>query len=388
MRTVRDIPVLENIPVLVRGALNVPIENGKVVNDYRLREAVPTLSYLCKRGARVILISHIGDTGAETLAPVAIALGKLLPNVSFSPDIVGEKVRAAVRNLMPGHLLVLENLRRNAGEKDNAALFARELALLADVFVQDSFDTCHRSHASIIGIPKLLPSYAGLTLEREVLELSKSLSPKHPSLAVIGGAKFTTKKALLETLLGVYDSVFVGGALANDFIKASGQPVGKSLVSTGDLPAQASEAPIKELLKDPKLILPRDFIVIPEHAKNKSDMFSFAELRGEGEVRPDEIILDFGPRTENLLRNLTHDAKTILWNGPLGNYENGFTKATNVLADAAVSSGAYTVLGGGDTIAAVESLGLLPRFSFVSTGGGAMLDFLANGTLPGIEALG
>lgn len=364
MRTVRDIQLLENIPVLVRAALNVPIEDGRVVNDYRLRRALLTIRYLSERGAKVVLISHIegaglpaGRQGTETLEPVARALDRLIPGVSFFGETVGERARGAVRALSPGHVLVLENLRRYAGETINDDAFARSLADLADVFVEDSFDTCHRAHASIIGVPKFLPSYAGLLLEEEVRELSHALSPKRPSLAVIGGAKFSTKKKLLAALLTTYDQVFVGGALANDFLKASGQEVGKSLVSGGD------ESALKELLANPKLVLPIDSVVV------------------------DEKILDHGQGTSALLADLARKASTILWNGPLGNYENGFVDATEDFARAVATSGAHSIVGGGDTIAAIEKLGLLPHFSFVSTGGGAMLDFLAKGTLPGIEAL-
>ncbi len=357
MRTVRDIPLFANIPILVRAALNVPVENGVVVNDYRLRRALPTIRFLAERGAKVILISHIGEQGTETLAPVAQALGKLISNVSFCPENIGARVRSAIRELSPGNILVLENLRRNSGEKTNDKAFARELAALGDVFVEDCFDTCHRPHASIIGLPTFLPSYAGFLLEEEVQELSRALTPKHPALAVIGGAKFSTKEAVLTTLLKTYDHVFVGGALADDFLKASGQDVGKSLVSNAD------SAHIKKILANPKLVLPIDSVVVHE------------------------TILDHGPGTVALLYNLAQKAKTILWNGPLGKYEDGFVGATDGFARAVAASGAHSVVGGGDTIAAIEGLGLLPRFSFVSTGGGAMLEFLAKGTLPGIEAL-
>jgi phosphoglycerate kinase len=357
MRSVRDIQLFENIPILVRAALNVPVENGRVVNDYRLRRALPTIRYLSERGAKVILISHIGEKGTETLEPVARALGALIHGVSFFGETVGERTRSAVRSLSPGNILVLENLRRNKGEAANDPAFARELVTLADIFVEDSFDTCHRAHASIIGVPSFLPSYAGLLLEEEVRELSRARSPKHPALAVIGGAKFGTKKAVLAALLATYDHVFVGGALANDFLKASGQEVGKSLVSNDD------ERGVRELLANPKLVLPIDSII-------RNDM-----------------ILDHGPRTSALLTGIAERARTILWNGPLGNYENGFVDATEDFARAVAHSGAHSIVGGGDTIAAIENLGLLPRFSFVSTGGGAMLDFLVQGTLPGIEAL-
>ena len=359
MRTVRDIPVLENIPILVRTAMNVPVENGRVMNDYRLRRDIPTIRFLAEQGARVIVISHIGEAGTETLAPVAEALGKLIPRVSFFGETVGARAREAVRNLLPGHVLVLENLRRDRGERANDPAFARELAALADIFVQDSFDTCHRAHASIVGVPKLLPSYAGLLLEEEIRELTEARTPKSPSLAVIGGAKFSTKEAVLTTLLKTYDNVFVGGALADDFLKASGKDVGKSLVSPDD-----NQEAIKRLLANPKLLIPIDSVI--EH----------------------DAILDQGAGTNALLDALAHKAKTILWNGPLGKYEDGFITGTDAFARSVANARAHSVIGGGDTIASVESLGLLSKFSFVSTGGGAMLDFLTSGTLPGIEALG
>lgn len=357
MRTVSDIKVFENIPILVRASLNVPMVNGKITNDYRLRRALPTIRFLAERNARVVIIGHIGEQGTETLEPVARALGVLIRGVSFFGETVGIRARAAVRGLSPGDILVMENLRRNRGERANDRAFAEELAALGDIFVQDCFDTCHRPHVSIIGVPALLPSYAGLLIEEEVRGLSRALSPKHPALAVIGGAKFNTKEAVLATLLEKYDRVFVGGALANDFLKASGQEVGKSLVSITD-PVR-----IKNLLANSKLVLPVDSVVINEQ------------------------ILDHGTGTIALLAELVKKAKTILWNGPLGNYENGFTGATEGFARAVAASDAYSVIGGGDTIAAIENIGLLSRFSFVSTGGGAMLDFLAHGTLPGIEVL-
>lgn len=381
MRSVRDIPKLENIPVLVRTAMNVPIENGKVANDYRLRRALPTIAFLSERGARVILISHIGEEGTETLAPVAQALGTLIPRVSFFPETIGVRARDAVRRMAPGDILVLENLRRSRGEKLNDPEFAQELASLADVFVQDSFDTCHREHASIIGVPALLPSYAGLLLEDEVRELSAALSPKRPSLAAIGGAKFSTKEGVLSALLQKYDQVFVGGALANDFLKASGRSVGKSLV------ASSSNENIEAMLANPKLILPLDSVVVPSAYAGAPDACSCAHAVSVDAIADDDVVLDHGPGTIALLNELTKGKGAILWNGPFGNYEHGFVNATDAFAKAASTSKAHTVVGGGDTIASIENLGILSRFSFVSTGGGAMLDFLANGTLPGIAAL-
>ena len=365
----------------MRAALNVPIKNEGVANDYRLRRALPTIHFLTERGARVILISHLGEKGTETLAPVAHALGKLLPNVSFFNETVGKGARGAIRELAPGGILVLENLRRDKGERLNDPSFSQELASLADVFVQDSFDTCHRTHASIIGVPKLLPSYAGLLLEEEVEELSQALTPKHPALAVISGAKFNTKEAVLTTLLKTYDQVFVGGALANDFLKASGQEVGKSIVSNSD------EKIIKTLLANTKLIVPIDSLVIPARLLGALNALSEARIAPAGQVRPDEVILDHGPATVALLSRFAQKARTVLWNGPLGNYENGFIDATDAFAHAIAASKAHSIVGGGDTVASIENLGLLPKFSFVSTGGGAMLDFLTRGSLPGIDAL-
>ena len=381
MRTVRDISVFENIPIMVRTALNTPLENGVVASDYRLRRAIPTIRFLAERGAKVILISHMGEKGTETLEPVARALQKLIPGVSFFSETVGAGVRGAIRELAPGKILVLENLRRNKGEKINDPTFAKELAALADIFVQDSFDTCHRAHASIVGIPQLLPSYAGILLEEEVSALKKALEPEHPALAIIGGAKFRTKEAVLSKLLETYDQVFVGGALANDFLKSAGQKVGKSLVSEFDPTA------IKKLLLNRKLILPIDSIVVPALAIGTIDALTKTRIAHDGQVRPDEVILDHGPKTIALLTDLTKKAKTVLWNGPLGNYENGFIHATDSLARVIANTKTHSIVGGGDTIASIENLGLLSRFSFVSTGGGAMLDFLAEGTLPGVRAL-
>ncbi len=376
MRTVRDIKKLEGIPVLVRAALNAEVANGKVTNDFRLRAAVPTIKYLQERHARVILAGHITGTGTETLRPMFEAMQRFVPNLRFCDVSTGQKARAAVRALAPGDVLILENLRRDVGEERNSREFASGLADLADIFVQDAFDVCHRKHASVVGVPELLPSYAGLLLEQEVLELKKALKPKHPSLAIIGGAKFGTKQPVLRKLLKGYDRVYVGGALANDFMEAAGRPVGRSLVSGAD------KAAIKALLGDRKLLLPLDYVVAP--AGKDRGAGRIAEIQ---DVKPDEAILDNGPKTIAMLAGYVEKAKTVLWNGPLGNYEHGFVEGTEALAQVIARSSAYSIVGGGDTVAAIESLRLSEEFSFISTGGGAMLDFLAEGTLPGIDVL-
>ena len=376
MKSVRDIPVLENIPVLLRASLNVPVANGKVVNSFRLRKALPTIEFLQKNNARVVLIGHIGEQGTETLQPVYEALKEFIPRLQFCPVTIGEPARAAIRALPAGGVLMLENLRRNRGEVMNDKKFAQELVELADVFVEDSFDVCHRAHASVVGVPALLPAYAGLLVEEEVAELSKALTPAHPAIAIIGGAKFSTKEPVITKLLDTYDRVFVGGALGNDFIKGMGYNVGKSFVSGADAKA------IKNLMANRKLAVPLDAVVGPLASNQKESRVS----RLDG-IKDDEAILDDGPQTSSMLEKLVLDAKTILWNGPLGNYENGYVDATRALVLAIAKSDSFSIIGGGDTEAAIEELNVLEHFSFISTGGGAMLDFLAKGTLPGLQVL-
>jgi len=377
MRYVNEIQKLNNVPVLVRCALNVPVRDGRVAGDFRLKRAEATIRYLSERGARVILIGHIGEQGTETLLPVYEAMKRSFPTLIFCPTTIGKEARDAARQLPAGGILMLENLRRHRGEKMNEEGFAKELSLLADVFVQDSFDVCHRAHASVVGVPQFLPSYAGLLVEEEVRELTKALKPKSPSIAIIGGAKFLTKEPVLKRLLKLYTHVFVGGALANDFMREQGLPVESSLVSEERAPS------IAKLLRNPRLILPIDEVIGPfgsPRSKARVEM-----LDGKA---PYEAILDDGPETVALLERHIAKAKTVLWNGPLGNYEHGFTEATEAVARAVARSSAHTIVGGGDTVSAIENVGVMGSLSFVSTGGGAMLEYLAEGTLPGIAALG
>ena len=376
MKTVRDIKILDGIPVLLRASLNVPVADGKVVNSFRLKKALPTIEYLRKKNVRVILIGHIGEKGTETLEPVYQAMKEFMPDLQFCPLTIGEEARAAVRALPSGGVLMLENLRRDRGETMNDTTFAKALAELADVFVEDSFDVCHRAHASVVGVPALLPSYAGLQVEEEVNQLTKALKPAHPAVAIIGGAKFSTKEPVMVKLLETYDRVFAGGALGNDFVKASGNDVGTSLVSDADPKA------IKALLAERKLAIPLDAVVGKMGSSQAESHVSRLDS-----IPADEAILDDGPQTSEMLAKLVKDAKTVLWNGPLGNYEHGFVDATRALVIAIANSDAYSIIGGGDTEAAIEELNVREHFSFISTGGGAMLDFLAKGTLPGLQAL-
>ena len=352
------------------------MKDGKVAEAFRLKAALPTIAYLRERHARVILISHVSAGAAGTLKPMFDAMKAWIPGLQFCPVATGPEARAAVRELLPGGVLMLENLRRSPGEEANDPAFARELASLADVFVQDSFDVCHRRHASVVGVPSLLPSYAGFTLMTETKELHAALKPKRPSLAVIGGAKFSTKEPLLRALLKTYDHVAVAGALANDFIHANGNATGASLVS------KEGQEGVRALLKNKRLIVPHDVMVAPVNASRAE-----GRITSVRDIQPHEAVLDIGPESAARLGAYAVRAKTVLWNGPLGLVEHGFTDATESLARAVAGSSARSIIGGGDTIAAIESLDLLDRFTFVSTGGGAMLDYLADGSLPGLDAL-
>lgn len=376
MQSVRNIKHLENVTVLLRTSLNVPTEKGTVTNMFRLDAALTTIRYLQSRHAKVVLISHITGTGTETLRPMYEALKDKIHNFSFCEYSIGPIARETVRRMSPCDVVLLENLRRHKGEEQNNPVFSGELAGMADVFVQDSFDVCHRPHASVIGVPELLPSYVGLTVEKEVTELTRARKPRRPALAVIGGAKFATKEPLLRQLLKSYDHVFVGGALANDFIKAKGYPVGASLVSN------EKQEEIQELLKNKRLVIPVDAIVAP-HGMDRTH----ARIAALKDIQNTEAIYDVGPHTSAALMELALKAKTVLWSGPLGLFEHGYMDGNRVLSHA-VAGHTHSIIGGGDTIAALDLLNVTDQFSFVSTGGGAMLDFLTDGTLVGLEALG
>ena len=371
MKRIEDIPTLENVPVLVRAGLNIPLVDGKPTSTFRLRRALETISYLQSKNAKVIVIGHIGRDPFATLKPVYEFIRTQIPRVSFSEYVCGASVRERAALLMPGEVLILENLRRNKGEVDNDRGFAKELASLADVFVQDAFDTCHRKHASIIGIPGLLPSYAGKLVSKEVDALTKAITPKKPSIAIIGGAKFATKEPLISKLLHVYDRIFIGGALGNDLLAARGYPIGRSVTS-------GQTDSLETFAKDARIIGPVDVVV--SSAKGGG-------IRMPNEVKEDDMILDAGPATVEVLKGYVDEAKTVLWNGPLGYYENGYKEGTHALAEVIAATHTNAIIGGGDTVASIESLELEHEFSFISTGGGAMLEFLTHGTLPGIAAL-
>ena len=370
MTSVKNIPACKGKYVLVRADFNVPLKGTRILDDMRIRAALPTISHLSKKGARVILISHIGRDPKDSLKPVAVALKKYIP-VTFVPEILGAKATAARDAMKNGEVILLENLRSNEGEKASDKAFAKELAKLGDFYVNEAFPVSHRADASIVLLPKLLPSFAGLQLEREVKELSRALEPKHPFLFIQGGAKAETKIPLLERYIKTADDVFIGGELANNFFKAQGIDIGASVVDE-HVPS------LKKLIKNPKLIIP-DTVVVARNGKKATVSLV--------DVREDEAILDVGLPSIEALTALVKKAKLIVWNGPMGWYENGYTKGTEEVLKLLAGAKAETIIGGGDTAVLVEKKKMNDKFTFVSTGGGATLEFLAKGTLPGIKAL-
>jgi phosphoglycerate kinase len=369
-RTLADLPAdLTGQKVLARFDWNVPVENGKVANDYRLRASFETLGALINKGAAVIALSHLGREG-DSLAPVVAALKEHFPAAFLVEDPFSAEGASALGALSAGQFAVVENVRRWPGEEANDAEFAAKLAALGTLYVNDAFPVSHRAHASVDALPRLLPSYAGAQFSKEVAALGKAFTPESPFVFILGGAKFETKIPLLRRFQ-IADSIFLGGALLNDILRAKGMPVGGSLVSKDTAAAAAAAA-------WPNLVLPEAIVVA--NAAGVQRTIAPGEPVGD-----DERILDVC--TGNLKAALA-GAKFVLWNGPLGLCEEGFRAGTEAAAALVADSGAESIVGGGDTVAAIESLELSHRFTFVSTAGGAMLEFLASGgNLPGIAAL-
>ena len=370
MKSIVEAGVVRGKYVLVRSSCNVPVVDGVVQNVYRLKRALPTLTYLRDQGARIIMIAHIGRDQDDTLRPVLTALETLIP-ITWGGSIGTDEFTTARNAMQDGDIILAENVRQDPREVANDAAFAALLALQADMYVNDAFDNIHRDHASMVTVPTLLPAYAGLTLLEELTELSKTMQPKSPSLLILGGAKFETKMPLVEKYLKIYDQVFVTGALLNDILKARGFEVGNSLVSEISL----KDAPF---LTDPKLINAVDVVVQSERGE-RTVLVS--------EIAPDEKVIDMGPQTIAAVMIPIASAATILWNGPLGLYEHGAPGSTHAIAKLIAVAFGFSVIGGGDTVAAVEELGLNDQFSFVSIGGGAMLTFLEHGTTRALEVL-
>lgn len=381
-KTIRDIDVAGKT-VLVRTSLNVPIADGKVGDKLRIESAIPTIRYLLDQGAKVVLISHHSDEGTS-LAPVAPVLSELLhKDVAFLPDCIGIEVEQAVSALQSGQVLLLENLRFHPEEEANDAGFARALAGLAEVYVDDDFTTTHREHASMVGVPKILPAVAGLQIEKEVMQLTGAMEhPKAPLVVVVGGAKISTKIAFIENFLDKAKAILVGGAMANTFLKAAGHEVGKSLVEDNELDT-ARGLVAKAGQQGVQLLVPID-VVVTDNLEGAGNVRTVPVA----EVGPSDVIADVGSKTVSQLDDWLARQGTVIWNGPLGITEKpAFAVGSRLLADKLIASGAYTIVGGGDTAAFVDEAGLHDKFSFVSTGGGASLELMSGKKLPAVEVL-
>lgn len=370
LRLITEVESLNGVTVIVRSSCNVPLVDGVVRNAFRLKRALPTFKYLREHGARTIIISHIGREKDDTLKPVFDELSSYLP-MTWGGKITDKAFADIKEEMDNGDIVFCENLRQDDREEDNNKELVDIIASYGDIYVNDAFAEAHREHASTFGLAEVLPAYAGITLAEEVKELEKVMEPNSPSLFLLGGAKFETKMPLVEKYLGFYDNVFIGGALANDVLKARGLEVGKSLVSDVSLVG----APF---LWSEKLLVPIDVIV---------DGPGGVLTKPADAVTREEKIFDMGPETVAMLSRYVSVAKTILWNGPFGNYEAGFTKSTEAVAEQIAASDGFSVLGGGDTVAAVEKLGLNEEFGFVSIGGGSMLTFLEEGRTSVLDKL-
>ena len=371
--------------VLVREDLNVPMSKGAISDDARIRAALPTLQHLAQRGARVIVISHLGrPKGVDpqlSLCPVSARMAELLNReVQFAGDCVGEPARTAVDKMTAGQVLLLENVRFHPEDEANDPEFARELASLGEIFVNDAFAASHRAHASVVGVAAYLPAFAGELMEAELKALHQALdSPRRPMFAVIGGAKVSTKVGVLEHLLGKVDAVLIGGAMANTFFKAKGWPTGTGLVEDSCVKEAAGVAD----RAGARLVLPVDLV-----CAQRMEAGQPLRIMASDAVEAGWMALDIGPKTVSLFVQRLRGAAAIVWNGPLGVTEiKDFTDGTKGVGEAIAASGGYTLVGGGDTVAAIDSLGLAGRFSHVSTGGGATLEYLEGKELPGIAIL-
>jgi triosephosphate isomerase len=387
-RSVTDYP-LAGKRVLVRVDFNVPLESGRVTDDTRIKAAVPTITYLLDQGCSVVLASHLGRPKGQVvddlrMAPVAARLAELLGRpVATVDDCVGPAVAAAAAALAPGDVLLLENLRFHAEETADDAVFARQLAGLADVYVNDAFGTAHRAHASTEGVTHYLPSVAGLLMIRELEILGRLLrDPARPFVVVLGGLKVSDKIGLIKHLLTIADTIVVGGAMANAFLAAKGFEVGLSK-GAGDEVAVAGEVLVAAATSRCELVLPRDLVVAKEAAAGAP-----SRVAAVADVAADEMALDIGPDSIKDFAQHLRSAGTIYWNGPIGLFEiEQFSAGTKAIGEAIASGVAVSVAGGGDTVAAARRFDLEGRLTHVSTGGGASMEFLEGSALPGVEAL-
>ena len=372
--------------VLVRVDFNVPLQDGEISDDTRMRAVLPTIQFLINQGARIILCSHLGRPKGQvveslSLRPVADHLSNLLGKpVAFSPDCVGEVAKTAASKLKNGDVLLLENTRFHTQEKANDDGFANELASLADIFVNDAFGSAHRAHASTVGVAHKLPAVAGFLMEKELQYLGEALAePEHPFVAILGGAKISDKIGVVDRLLQMVDRMLIGGGMANTFLAAQGFDMAESLVEED---AVITAAEILERAGD-RLLLPID-LVIADEFNEKAEHKSVAV----GSIPEGWRAMDIGPETVRVFCTEIEDARLVVWNGPMGVFEfESFAVGTQALAAAVAECGGTTIVGGGDSAAAIRQAGLTDSISHVSTGGGAALEFLEGKILPGVDAL-
>ena len=389
-KTVRDIDV-KGKKVLCRCDFNVPQDKatGAITDDKRIVAALPTLKYLLEQGAAVIACSHLGKPKGEwkeslTLAPVAERLSQLLgQEVIFAKDIIGEDAQAKAAALKPGQIMLLENLRFDKGEEANDPAFAKALASLADVYVSDAFGTVHRAHASTAGVAAYLPAVSGFLIQKELEIMGGALAdPKRPLVAILGGAKVSSKIGVINNLLDIADTIIIGGGMAYTFIKAMGGTVGTSLLEEDRLD-YCKEMMDKAKAKGVKFLLPVDTLCAAEFSADAKP-----ELVDTMAIPDDRMGMDIGPKTIALFSDAVKDAGTVIWNGPMGVFEfPAFAEGTRALAKALADTDAITIVGGGDSAAAVAQLGYADKMTHISTGGGASLEFLEGKELPGVACL-
>lgn len=381
-KTIKDIDV-DGKTVLVRASLNVPIEKNHVEDELRLAESLPTLKYLLDHNSKVILISHHSNKG-QSLAPVVPVLSRLIhKKITFVTDCIGPKVDKAIEKMQPGEVLMLENLRFYKGEEANDPEFAKKLAKNGQVYIVDDFTTTHREHASMVGVPKLLPAVAGFQIEKEVNTITEAMhNPKRPLLVIVGGAKISTKIDFLDNFLDKAQALLIGGAMANTFLAAQGLEIGKSLSDSSEI------AVAKRVMSDARnsvveLYLPLD-VVVTDDVKSHKRIKTIQIV----EVGKNDIIADVGHKTIVQIQSLLNKKGTVIWNGPLGISEiPAFAKGSKDLAKRIIDSGSESIAGGGDTAAFLDDMGWRGKFSFVSTGGGASLELMSGKKLPGVEVL-